>query len=988
MKTRMHVDPSHRKKFALVFILVCCTVWYTQSAWALISTASNSTIYYDADEINLDKKTGDLKAQGNAFLLIGNVFVSAHKVQYDKQLNILIAEGGVRIVRKRERIAASRVLLNEVTGEARMDDVEIYADPADTDAKVNEEVLGFSKAELAFEVARRAREQELVRQLELIRIQSLNQKLTNSESELHPHAELKKTYARVLERLIRTRHQPNDALRDLPDDARIKIENRREAVRSFASKDPQLAQRIAGLQQVPGFLTMRAKRVYQNSDQTLDVEYAAITTCRCDAGENAAWGLSASRAFVEPYEYITLYGATLEVSSFPIVYTPWFKMPIKTKRQAGFLLPSLYLSRSGDAISIPYFVPFGDSADTTFTFTHFSKKGPRAELELRAALSESSQHNFKLEVLQDKTTPQDEKKNRWSWMAQNSLPLSAGTTVKINAERASDQKYYADLTKEPGATQDLFTPQIEIKRFLAQQVALEQSSENYSLGIQVQSPQDVFLENLDSTPRRIPRLEFSLFPRNIGNTFIFYDLEADYERIEQLQNRTPATLDNELRGERSSALARLNYPIRSNRFYNANIGLELGNINYSRKSRQDTLLFPASTINVDIPLLTDFSNRENIDGSKKFRHTITPFSSIRWIPTVKRSGSFPDIYSTFYASDNIARSQTLNFGFRTSLQFLEEEFQLVENSIESSDASGKTYASAGQEATLFELLGYTGDRNSTAAGDFLFSSTLLQNNPAQVFEKWAQIELEQYASDRNNSFTHNSPQTLAVSNKSWRRSMKTHAHLLQLSASTSYNFEAEKTASEQNKNLRPGQTPVSSDPWGELSSSVALSAEPWMPVSSSFVQHWKPSWNRFRERTASIHFKGRFGIALNLTHSKLYSEAVNSAGEKWFPSEQLWGVVLNYQPKSWVRFQYQHRHNTKPQPAASPELEYSALQKVSFLGIQDCVDIILQRFKDRDVKERMATWTLGLNLNFLGQQRPIESLGKVVDRAIKSQLNR
>jgi hypothetical protein len=206
--------------------------------------------------------------------------------------------------------------------------------------------------------------------------------------------------------------------------------------------------------------------------------------------------------------------------------------------------------------------------------------------------------------------------------------------------------------------------------------------------------------------------------------------------------------------------------------------------------------------------------------------------------------------------------------------------------------------------------------------------------------------------------------------------------------STSFNFEAEKTAQEQNRNLQPGQIPVSADPWGEVSTSASISAEPWVPLGSSFVQHWKPSWNRYRERTASLELKGRHGIQLNLSHSRIYSEALDASGTKYFPAEQLWGVDFNYQPKSWIRFQYQHRHNIKPQPAASAELEYSALQKISFLGIQDCVDIILQRFKDRDVKERMATWTLGLNLNFLGQQRPIETLGKVVDRAIKSQLNR
>lgn len=982
----MNVDYRVFIKSLIGYVLCVLTTLLPQHALAILNSPANSTIYYDADEINLDRNTGDLNAEGNAFLLLGNVFVSAHKVQYNKQLNVLIAEGGVRIVRRRERILASRVLMNETTGEARMDDVEIYADPSDTDAKVNEEVLGFSKAELAFEVARRAREQELSRQLETLRIQSLNHELTGHSPKSQRQTELTNNYARILERLIRTRYQPNDVLRDLPDEARTKIENRREAVRSFASKDPQLAQRIAGLQQVPGFLNLRARRVYQNANQTLDVEHAAITTCRCEPQDKPAWGLSAARALVEPNEYITLYGATLEVSSFPLVYAPWFKMPIKTKRQAGFLLPSLYVSRSGDAVSIPYFFPLGDAADSTLTYTHFSKKGPRAELELRASLSEASQHNVKLEALRDKSAATESaEQNRWSWQAQSSLPLQRNTTVKVNIEKASDQKYYSDLTKEPGATQDLFTPQLVIKRFLSQQVALEKNSENYSFGIQAQSPQDVFLEDLRATPQRIPRIEFVLFPTKLFSSHAFFDLKLDYERIEQVRRSTP---ESTLQGQRRSAQMQISYPLRDNDFYNANVGLELGAVHYARDFGQSTLMYPASSLEVDVPLFTEFATSEGVSSSRKFRHTITPFSSIRWIPAVERSDSYPDIYSTFYVSDNVARSQTLNFGFRTSFQYLEEEFQPSENSIESSDSLGRRFIPVGREDILFELLEYSGNRNEGAASEFLFTATRLQNDPSRIFEQWARIELNEFAKDRKSSFTQNSQQTLAVPNKSWRRTISTHAHFLQMSASTSYNFEAENTAREQNKNLEAGQTPVSAEPWGDLSSALTISADPWAPVSSSFVQHWKPAWRRFRERSASVDLRSKFGLAVNLSYSKVYSEAVSAAGEKSFPSEQTWGADLSYQPKSWIRFQYQHRRNIKPQPAASSELEYSALQKISFLGIQDCVDIILQRFKDRDVRERMATWTIGLNLNFLGQQRPIESLGKVVDRAIKSQLNR
>lgn len=958
-------------------------------AFSFLSSDSGSTIYYDADEINLDKKTGNMKAQGNAFLLIGNLFVSAHRVQYDKQLNLLTAEGSVRIVRKRERISASRVLLNESTGEARMDDVEIYADPTDTDAKVNEEVLGFSKAELAFEMARRARESELIRQLESLRIEGLNQSLSSEKTELRTRNEITLKYSRILERLVRTRHQPNDVLRDLPDDARSKIESRREAVRSFASKDPQLAQRLAGLQQVPGFLTLRAERVYQNSDQTLDVEFAAITTCRCDPNERPAWGLSASRARVEPNEYITLYGATLEVSSFPLVFAPWFKMPIKTKRQAGFLLPSLYLSRSGDAISIPYFMPFSDSADTTLTYTQFSKRGPRGEIELRMAVTEENKHNLKLEGLNERNSDGVGHTLRWAGSAQSNLPLPHNLSLKVNIDKASDQRYYADLTKEPGATQDLFTPQLVIKRFLNQQVALEHNSESFSFGLEIQSPQDVFLNDLLSTPRRQPRIQLAIFPRLIGRTRLIFDLHTEFERIEQRRKPDDGRSSLNVRGERWASAARVNYPIRDHKIFNSNIGLELATINYNQGPNRGSLLFPVSTIDIDMPMYSEFAHTSDGFSNSKFRHSISPFSTIRWIPSVQRTGTYPDIYSTYYSADNIARNQTLHFGFNSSVQFIEEEFQPIQNVYEAGDAAGlKRYSPAGRESLLFDLLGFTGDRGSPAAGDYLFESSQLQSNPEPIFRQWATQELEQFRTERSQTFTQSSQQTLAVSNQSWRRATKTHAHFFQLNVSTSFNFEAEKTAQEQNRNLQPGQIPVSADPWGEVSTSASISAEPWVPLGSSFVQHWKPSWNRYRERTASLELKGRHGIQLNLSHSRIYSEALDASGTKYFPAEQLWGVDFNYQPKSWIRFQYQHRHNIKPQPAASAELEYSALQKISFLGIQDCVDIILQRFKDRDVKERMATWTLGLNLNFLGQQRPIETLGKVVDRAIKSQLNR
>ena len=198
-----------------------------------------------------------------------------------------------------------------------------------------------------------------------------------------------------------------------------------------------------------------------------------------------------------------------------------------------------------------------------------------------------------------------------------------------------------------------------------------------------------------------------------------------------------------------------------------------------------------------------------------------------------------------------------------------------------------------------------------------------------------------------------------------------------LTVRSNYNFEAARTAEDQNRNLQPGQTPVSADPWGDVAGSLVVSSQPWIPLSSSLTRVWKPSWKRFKEQIVSIDYSSQFGLNVNLIRSKTLSELLDVEGKKSYPADELWGIDTSYQPRSWLKFQVQYKRNLKPQPAISSELEYSALQKITFLGIQDCVDITLQRFKDRDIAERMATWTIGLNLSFLGQQDKSNHLAKL-----------
>jgi hypothetical protein len=527
-----------------------------------------------------------------------------------------------------------------------------------------------------------------------------------------------------------------------------------------------------------------------------------------------------------------------------------------------------------------------------------------------------------------------------------------------------------------------------VKRFLWQEAALEHTGDHFALTARAQKPQDVFLTRSENTTTRIPRIDLTLFPQKIAETALSLEGKGNYEKIEERVSLPEGSTNGPRAGERIQSQLRFAYPFTQNRFANLRLGGEFGQIKYRTREFNGELNHPTLELTSDVPLFTEFWNKEQAANASRFRHAITPFASLRWIPVVNKSANYPDIYSTFYSSDNIARSQTLEFGFHTHLNFLSDEFRSQERNDTQTTRSGGELSPPGRVAVVFKQLGIQQSSNSIEPNQYLYELTFQNRNSQSVFINWAREELEGYQIELTDKQMNQSTEILAPRPSSWKRVNLISAQPISFTTRSSYNFEAVRTAREQNQNLQPGQTPVSADPWGDVSGTVSLSSYPWLPMNFNLTRIWKPSWKLFREQIATLDYSSSVGLNINLIRSRVLSELVDAQGNKTYPAEDLWGVDTSYQPKVWIKIQAQYKRNVKPQPALSEELEYSALQKITFLGIQDCLDITLQRFKDRDIAERMATWTIGLNLNFLGQQRPIESLGKVVDRAIKSQLNK
>jgi hypothetical protein len=211
---------------------------------------------------------------------------------------------------------------------------------------------------------------------------------------------------------------------------------------------------------------------------------------------------------------------------------------------------------------------------------------------------------------------------------------------------------------------------------------------------------------------------------------------------------------------------------------------------------------------------------------------------------------------------------------------------------------------------------------------------------------------------------------------------------LTYSLQASYNFDVEATQDDILNRLRPGDTTERIDVWGDVIGSFTANARPFLPITFSTTLNWSPWRKSFYKGTSSVGVQFPFNLSVSVINSFETYEAVSRADrteQTTFVKRSI-GINANLRPKPWLLFTFQRKQDLDTQlpPPVKPEWGYESLQKISFLNLQECLDIELTRYKKTAVDERYATWAIGLNLKFLGQTRPISNLGDSLNRSIQA----
>lgn len=175
-----------------------------------------------------------------------------------------------------------------------------------------------------------------------------------------------------------------------------------------------------------------------------ELENGKVTRC-LDCPNS--WSVFGSKIRVEVDEYAEIHNAILQVYDQPIAYLPYFIIPVKTKRQSGFLIPQLkFGSETGSSFALPYFWAYSESADLTFQPQFLSKAGTRVGTQWRWQWDDRSYVETQASYNHSKMVDGnpllgDVPEHRFGYSILQKKQLSSRWTQRLRSELAGDKKY-------------------------------------------------------------------------------------------------------------------------------------------------------------------------------------------------------------------------------------------------------------------------------------------------------------------------------------------------------------------------------------------------------------------------------------------------------------------------------------------------------------------------------------------------------------------
>ncbi len=346
---------------------------------------------YDTRTIGMDKEGKTYLFEGDVVLIGGGNVITADKIQVDKASSTLVAEGHVILLHQNEVFTGTRIEMQWKSGDFTITEAVLVANDSARVDEVSRRILGQSSRELAYDAAREKRLQEIQKGKDDLKRDF--RVLPQSE----PTQDQLTGYIRLLETERFTRESSPPSMASRNPESRRRLERRRAYWKKSRAE--------AGAAALPKtfYFRLEGDNLQRRDGNLYKVDRATFTPCRCADDEIPAWGFQADQIEAQQEGYIDLHHPVLTIKGVPILYLPYLKLPLKAKRQSGFLMPSFQSgqAKNGFVYTQPVFLDMGQDADATVTTDLFQKRGTRIGLETRYEARKHSGIRFQAEMIRD-----------------------------------------------------------------------------------------------------------------------------------------------------------------------------------------------------------------------------------------------------------------------------------------------------------------------------------------------------------------------------------------------------------------------------------------------------------------------------------------------------------------------------------------------------------------------------------------------------------
>ena len=163
-----------------------------------------------------------------------------------------------------------------------------------------------------------------------------------------------------------------------------------------------------------------------------------------------AWSVTGAYMDMEIEGFLEAHHALIQVKDVPVLYLPVYFLPLKTKRQSGFLMPKYsHFAELGSAVSVPYYRVLSNSADTTLEYMYTERSdhgaGHRFGNEFIYNYSDrtyfESYQSYLLRRTSQTFLSTLPTTNRWGGVVSERWQLNSGVVQRFRSEYSSDPRY-------------------------------------------------------------------------------------------------------------------------------------------------------------------------------------------------------------------------------------------------------------------------------------------------------------------------------------------------------------------------------------------------------------------------------------------------------------------------------------------------------------------------------------------------------------------